>query len=537
MSSLRRIAIVLGSLVAGMAILVVAGLVWWNLDTGGGRYPDYRLDLDLTSGAAESGLFTAGAARASITPPVPDRWEDVNRNHRFDERVDRWIDGNHNGRFDAIWLAGFHHARAAAGIHDDLWARAVVFGYPGCRVAICAVDLVGLFEDDVIAIRELVNEELAGLPKSISYVIVAATHTHSGPDVMGIWGPSEMESGVNEAYLGRVRAIVVRTIIEAARAAEPAQVVFAAGSTGTDGFVRDSRPPVIIDDTVAVARFVRRSTDETIATLVNWSNHPEALTSGNLLVTSDFPGYLRDAVEHGMPAARGRPARLGLGGMCIYLSGSVGGLMTPIGVRVPDHINADTSYTTPTFAKAEALGRNVAAHVLDLVASATAPLDAPPISVRARTIFIPLANRLFRAAGKIGVIPRAFADGEVRSEVAVLRVGPSSWTCIPGEMYPEIVVGGVQHPHGADFAEAPGETPPIRALMPGGPKFILGLANDEIGYIIPKSQWDEAKPFAYDLDRPPYGEVNSVGPDAAPAIHQAIRTLWSRPAQGVAPAE
>ena len=30
---------------------------------------------------------------------------------------------------------------------------------------------------------------------------------------------------------------------------------------------------------------------------------------------------------------------------------------------------------------------------------------------------------------------------------------------------------------------------------------IVGLANDEIGYIIPKRQWDEKAPFAMDVTR------------------------------------
>jgi len=31
--------------------------------------------------------------------------------------------------------------------------------------------------------------------------------------------------------------------------------------------------------------------------------------------------------------------------------------------------------------------------------------------------------------------------------------------------------------------------------MKGQMNMLLGLANDQIGYIIPKSQWDEKAPF------------------------------------------
>jgi hypothetical protein len=58
----------------------------------------------------------------------------------------------------------------------------------------------------------------------------------------------------------------------------------------------------------------------------------------------------------------------------------------------------------------------------------------------------------------------------------------------------------------------PAEIPPVREMMPGEFKFVLGLANDEIGYIIPKSQWDVKAPFAYGREKAQYGEENSPGP-------------------------
>jgi hypothetical protein len=54
-------------------------------------------------------------------------------------------------------------------------------------------------------------------------------------------------------------------------------------------------------------------------------------------------------------------------------------------------------------------------------------------------------------------------------------------------------------------------------------KFVLGLANDEIGYIIPKSEWDTEPPHLFGAPGAPYGEVNSVGPDTAWILHQALR--------------
>jgi hypothetical protein len=63
-------------------------------------------------------------------------------------------------------------------------------------------------------------------------------------------------------------------------------------------------------------------------------------------------------------------------------------------------------------------------------------------------------------------------------------------------------------------------------MMSAPYRFVLGLCNDEIGYIIPAAQWDEAPPFAYGRDRPQYGEERSAGPRTAPIILQAFSELF-----------
>ena len=54
---------------------------------------------------------------------------------------------------------------------------------------------------------------------------------------------------------------------------------------------------------------------------------------------------------------------------------------------------------------------------------------------------------------------------------------------------------------------------------------IIGLANDEVGYILPKRQWDEKPPFTYGRKTAPYGEVNSLGPDTGPTLCDAFRKM------------
>jgi hypothetical protein len=114
----------------------------------------------------------------------------------------------------------------------------------------------------------------------------------------------------------------------------------------------------------------------------------------------------------------------------------------------------------------------------------------------------------------------------IRTEVAILQFGDLSVVAIPGEIYPELVLGKVQDPPdpGADFPDAPIE-PAVYQQLKGPHRMIIGLANDEIGYILPKRQWDEKPPYCYGRTAPQYGEQNSVGPEAGPILCRAIKEL------------
>jgi hypothetical protein len=122
-----------------------------------------------------------------------------------------------------------------------------------------------------------------------------------------------------------------------------------------------------------------------------------------------------------------------------------------------------------------------------------------------------------------------YATGhDLQSEVdyVQLRAGKrllAEFVTVPGEIFPELVNGGIARYPGADFPDAAME-PPLREILHGKYQFvfILGLGNDEIGYIIPKAEWDERAPWLNNSPQAYYGEINSAGPDTAPTVLQAI---------------
>ncbi|MEZ4464459.1 MAG: hypothetical protein R3F43_08085 [bacterium] len=249
-------------------------------------------------------------------------------------------EGEGNGRFDGLWLAGFNTNRPAAGVRDHAWARTVALQQGGTLVTLTVLDAVGLFYDQVELIREEARALLAAEAPELEpgFMLVASTHSHEVPDTMGQWGGEVVGSvpsrtGVVPRYIAHLRSQAARSIADAVLDLRPARLVVGQASTGVEGFIRDSRPPFIVDDTLGVARLIGPR-DETIATLVNWGNHPESLGSANNFITSDFPGALRQALEDGLPAEGDAPAVPGLGGVAIFVQGMVGGLMTPLGVPV-----------------------------------------------------------------------------------------------------------------------------------------------------------------------------------------------------------
>jgi hypothetical protein len=466
---------------------VLVGWASWNLRD---LNPGADFELELRASPSTKAALRVGFARRTINP-------DFSR---------------------PVWLAGFAHGRRATSIHDDLFAVASVVDDGEHRVGIVALDAIGFFHDEVLAVRRRVSAAAR-----LDYVIVASTHNHSTPDLMGIWGPSDYQSGIDPAYRTQVVAGAAQALDEATAALTPASVSFVEAPLDPAGLVADSRDPQVFDATLRLMHFTAPD-GSTIGSIVNWANHPETPWSKNTEITADFPGYLRDALDRGVSVGGRRVA--GLGGIHLYVNGAIGGLMTTNPqTAVVDPYDGQT-YTTPSHDKARAVGRRLAAAVFEALRAPAPPQSQPRLAVAARTLHLRIDNPLFRLASALGLFGRGQPRlNHIRTEVAMLRFGEAAIACVPGELYPEIANGGIVRPQGADFDIEPVEVPALRAFMPGRVTFLIGLANDEIGYIIPRSEWDDVPPWLYGRQSRLYGEINSLGPDTAPTIHAALRRL------------
>ena len=478
-------------------LLVAIGLGARGVYAFRDRTPGYTLDLkvEAAKSRADPRPLRVGFARVKINPDLSDPKRPV-------------------------WVAGFSHHRAATAIHDDLWAIACVLDDGYTRFGVVALDAIGFFHDDVVAVRRGCAPEW-----KLDYTTVCSTHNHSTPDLMGLWGPDVLHTGVDPRYRQQVVAAATQALGEAVAALQPARVAFHEIPTPADGLVADTRKPIVFDPDIRVMHFTSVTNGATLGSIVGWANHPETPWGKNTEITADFCGFLRDALERGV-THEGKVLAAGVGGIHLYVNGAVGGLMTThpsVTVRDP---YLQLEFKEPSHEKSRAVGHQLAARILPkLTDTNAAATDIAPIGLRARTMAVPIDNKLFLAAAYLGLIDRGHVSWKnMRTEVALVTLGEASIACVPGEIYPEIINGGIESPLGGDFDIEAVEVPSLRELMPGRIKFVFGLANDELGYIIPKSEWDEKPPRLYG-SKGVYGEVNSCGPNTAPLLHAALAEL------------
>jgi len=341
-----------------------------------------------------------------------------------------------------------------------------------------------------------------------------------------LWGESHFKNGVNKEYRTWVQKRTAAAVVKAAKNLRPAKFRFAQNLEGAKDLVMDARKPIVLDAGLRLMQVIDLESDTTLGTLIAWANHPETLGNKNLLISSDFPNYVRDGVENGIYDGDSLVTP-GLGGVAIYANGSIGGLMTTSPEFGISALFKDTLFTAPSFDKIEAQGHRLARLALDALADPTLEeFSKSSISLRAKTFDIPMDNKLYRLAAVLHVLNRGLSAWmKIRTEVCLWQLGPAQFLHHPAEIYPEIVNGGIEAPQGQDFSLAPQEVPPLRELMSARYKFVMGLSNDLIGYAIPKSEWDEKKPFLYDLEESPYGEINSLGPQTGPIIYRELVTL------------
>ena len=257
--------------------------------------------------------FQAGAAKISITPVPP----------------------------EGSWMSGYiYREQPSTGVHDDIYATALVLKTQEQTTAIVTLDLIGIPADMVKEIRQKIETvtDIDG-----SSVMFTASHTHSAPLVGIVGGCGDTDAG----WLDTLKTKIVQSVEQASNNAVDATFGFDLGNL--EG-VAYNRHQVLKDGTVALPLqkpedVVKQGTPDNIvrvlrvddkdgkpiAVLTSFACHPSILDYGNLDISSDYVGYTRDYVEKEM------------GGIAMFATAASGN-MCPVNFNVTDDVNKQYEY-------------------------------------------------------------------------------------------------------------------------------------------------------------------------------------------------
>ena len=369
------------------------------------------------------------------------------------------------------------------GVHDPLWARAVVLSDGEAKLALISVDLIGVDRRVVGTIREIVASTSDVPPSS---VIVCATHTHSGPAILGdaYLGHPQPE------YLAGLAQSVAGAVREASQSMEPVEIFVGHGECREVGKNR-RRKGGSTDPQVTVMRI--QGVDRVMALVVNYACHPVVLGPDNLRITADYPYYMVRALEQAYPGAQ-----------VMMVNGACGDIN--VGHNTADSIKGNAN-SKRTFEEAERLGRLVAEEAFRASESA-GPLESSGIAYGVNEICLPLEplpepDDLEKQAQQWQQEGRGLkAEGAPYGEYHQAEVW-SEWAqntasrIRRGEALPSVVTEITVFSIGnLDFVSLPGEFFHEFALQikrQRNPRMVLvaGYCNDNIGYVATGHCYDE----------------------------------------------
>jgi neutral ceramidase len=217
----------------------------------------------------------------------------------------------------------------SVGTLDPLFARVLVLDVDEQRIALVTLDLGRTFGP---ASLNRLREE-AKKSSGVAYVLLAATHTHSGPLILDEypsgktpnWEATAIEKilrGINEA---RAKAVDARlgTGYGAIVVSHNRRRVKPDGTVVMEARNHERIPTSPLDATVGILR-VDALDGQPLAVLVNYACHPVVLGPDNLQFSADFPAALSRTVEGSIP---GQP-------MCFFMQGACGDI-NPIYADTP----------------------------------------------------------------------------------------------------------------------------------------------------------------------------------------------------------
>lgn len=375
------------------------------------------------------------------------------------------------------FIAGDKFNRQFKGIHDSLFVKALVVSDSKNNMALITFDCIGMLYPTLQAIREEVALKIPASELDPLHIVMASTHTHEGPDVVGVYGPDQMTSGLDSNYMKKIVSTSTEAIVAAWNNRKESTIRFADTTFG-QGWVYNICEPDDIDRSVAILQFVAKD-GTSLATLTNFACHPTFLDGVTDQVSADYISGLYKHLDKSF------------GGINFFLQGPSGGWIQP-------------EYEPKTFEQADKRGRELGVVVENALKNYT-QMEQTDIVFKSKIFNFPVSNEGYKILSKAGVINRSVTDS-VETEMAWFSLG------------------------NAQFVTHPAETSPIhsfqsKAMMKNsGPRFVIEIGMDGLGYIVKPNYFDSASK----MPNSEYLTRTSVHRDAAAILLGVVSELANK---------
>jgi len=367
---------------------------------------------------------------------------------------------------------GARMSKPAAGVHDRVFAKAVVLSDGSQRLALVTADVLAFPP----GFKEAVAEALRGAGWKSERLLLLPSHSHTSIDmsalhpknVLGIPQIGSFHKKLFELTVARLAQVVT----DAGK--DLSAVSVGTRSVALEGWNRNRRGNKPCDPELTVTR-IDNARGEPLAVLVNWSAHPTLMGPEDMMFSGDFPGHVQRMVE----------ALIGRGVTVMFYNGAQGD-QSP--VARPD--------SGGNWEKAERYGRELGILVWREWEKVR-PTPAPTLACSFEEIPLP-PHAWHRAFMKTGGAEYGLSEALAGRMLALLfptkthstsvRVGDLLIVGVPGEMIAELGISVKSRARAAT----------------GVPHVVVGgLADEWVSYILSAEQYRKG---GYEASVSFYGE-------------------------------
>ncbi len=189
---------------------------------------------------------------------------------------------------------GARMSKPAEGIHDDIWAKALILNEDGKKYAIVTLDILGLPPNVKPQVIEKLNQE-AWTEENIMFL---PSHSHTSLEMFALNDKNIFNLAPIGIFQEQLLDFVVQSLADLIKSADQnlRAVKIGSQSKQIEGLNRNRRGEPFVDNTLTVTR-IDHMDGQSMAVLVNWTGHPTIMDEDDMLVSGGWPGYLQRELE------------------------------------------------------------------------------------------------------------------------------------------------------------------------------------------------------------------------------------------------